>query len=534
MRSFFELAKKVIGTNRAIFIKSMLFVLLMTAVQAIIPLVMRDMLARIELAGGVWLLVIFIMAYAGMQLISNVVSVGWYYTLDKLGGYVLEGIRTDLCRAVFAADYQELMRYGRDKLKHTFYMDTINVYSSISMQSIMILSNLVLIIVFLAVSAYFNAMLTLVLALAGVAGFLISMLSRKPIAGASIKVNKKMKEDNGTLNECIDAIELIKTNELSEYFVEKCRNSVWSFIDTATRADMPMMFLKNLSTNFHQVVSFAVAGFLTMTVKGASAGDLVYYLFVSNIVLETSQTIEGAVYTLMKNSASFENVAKLSNLKPVGGSREIDGIENIAFEDVSFSYGGEHQVLSHKNLYMERGDVIRVAGGNGAGKSTILKLIAGLLHADGGRILINGVPMEELSPACLRKDICYINQDEILLNGSVKNYLEIISGTKVSDDRLREFRNLIRLDDSVAEITGNGMSLSGGQRKKLLMLKLLLRCEEASVILIDEIEAGLDIETQEILTDLEREILRRKRDGIILKISHFPQMEGIYTKTIEL
>lgn len=534
MNSFFMLAGRMAVGNKRLFAKSMLAVLVMTAVQVTIPLVMRDMLSEIELRGSLRLLIISVVIYAGMQLVSNLVSVGWYYILDRLGGSVLEDVRTDMCRAVFGAEYKELMRLGREKLKNIFYMDTINVYTSAAMQSITILSNVVLIIVFLAVSSIVSPVLTAVLFFASLAGFMISMLSRKPITDASGRVNREMKADNGTLNECVDAIELVKTNELSDYFIEKCRKSVWSFINTASKADMVMVFLKNLNTGFNQIASFAVAGFLSMTFKDASAGDLVYCLFVSSLVLETSHNIESAVYTIMKNSASFDNVAEILRLPKASGDRKIDKIRSIRFDDVSFSYDDEHKALSHVSFELKEGDACRLSGGNGKGKSTVLKLISGLIRADSGQILVNGIPINELDSACLRKCICYINQDEILLNGTVKDYLEAISGEEVSEDKLRELMSTVGLDGSVCEISGGGHSLSGGQRKKLLMSKLLLRCEGASVILIDEIEAGLDAATQRILTDLEQQLLAKKKDGIILKISHLPGSETVYNRTISL
>ena len=89
-----------------------------------------------------------------------------------------------------------------------------------------IISNIFLIFIFLLVSFFINQWLSLVLLLSSILGFFLSMASRKPIAAASMKVNLKMKEDNKVTNEYIDAMELLKTNELEYYFREKGKSSL--------------------------------------------------------------------------------------------------------------------------------------------------------------------------------------------------------------------------------------------------------------------------------------------------------------------
>lgn len=180
------------------------------------------------------------------------------------------------------------------------------------------------------------------------------------------------------------------------------------------------------------------------------------------------------------------------------------------------------------------GDILRISGNNGGGKSTFVKLMVELLYPQSGQILLNGIPLNEIDVDCLKQQIVYIDQDEVILNDTIKNYIEAMVKQSISDSELEELMELVHFDNRITEVRQNGHSLSGGQRKKLLMMKLLLRYKLASVIILDEIEAGLDAETKDIILRLEQEILSKQKDCIIFKISHETNKTDFYTNTIEL
>ncbi len=98
-----------------------------------------------------------------MQIVSNLFGVGWYYMLDILGGYVLESVRLGLCRSVYGGDYKFVLKYGKERLKNTFFIDPINIYSCAVLQSLTIVSNLILLLVYILVTACFSPALSVIL-----------------------------------------------------------------------------------------------------------------------------------------------------------------------------------------------------------------------------------------------------------------------------------------------------------------------------------------------------------------------------------
>lgn len=113
----------------------------------------------------------------------------------------------------------------------------------------------------------------------------------------------------------------------------------------------------------------------------------------------------------------------------------------------------------------------------------------------------------------MSRQFLYVGQEEIFLNETVENYLHIITQNKGET-----VTYLLKEYDMAADraIENEGKSLSVGQRKKLLIMKMLLRIEEASVLIVDEIEAGLDQETREKYEQLLNFIAKKKNKLIIV------------------
>lgn len=251
------------------------------------------------------------------------------------------------------------------------------------------------------------------------------------------------------------------------------------------------------------------------------------------MVLDISQQIESSIYSLIKMIPSFKNVNQILNLDRYGGNETIGPIETIEFKDVTFNYeGNENIILYEKNELFKKGDIIRITGSNGGGKSTFVKLLQGLLYPKMGDVLLNGISTKNIDISYFKKQILYIDQDEIILNDDIKNYVEAISGQSISECQLKELENIVGFDKSIVNISENGRSLSGGQRKKLLMIKLLLKYNLVSVIILDELEAGLDAETKSIAAQLEKDIIKNKNNCIFFKITHEAQEDDIFTRVI--
>lgn len=480
-------------------------------------------------------LIFYIVVYTLAYFVYNIISIAWYMCLDMLGGNIIESMRENLIRSIKTADYEKLLMIGRDKLKNILYMDTLNVFSSIALQSIQAFADFIIMLVFLGIAVVSNYKLGIALASGAGIGYLISYLSRKQIIRSSREVNAAMKSDNQVLNEYIDAIELDKQNNVGDYFTDKCKNSLWKFINTSVRVDKKQIFLRNLINHFHQIFSVGVTIYLMMASEN-STGQIVFFMMVADIIIEKSVSFENSIYAIHRTLPSFENIEMINVLEKLDEGMEVSKIKKIELKNLSFWYeNAESSLIKNLNAEFQSGDIVRVAGKNGSGKSTVLKLLSGLLTAKEGEIRYNGVDIRNISGSSLRKQILSVAQDEVMLNEPLEDYLRIIRSGAFNEEEYQKLLKELDVDIHTDCITDSGKNLSNGQRKKLLMIKLLLYCKEASVILIDEIDAGLDIKTREKWNIIEKEIIKQNPECILFKISHDAVDDlNFYTRTLEL
>jgi subfamily B ATP-binding cassette protein MsbA len=182
------------------------------------------------------------------------------------------------------------------------------------------------------------------------------------------------------------------------------------------------------------------------------------------------------------------------------GELNIDN-GDVVFENVSFNYEKEHEILNNINLKFSGKKMTALVGHSGAGKSTILNLIPRFYNIKSGDIKIDNTSIFQTSIHSLRKNISLVSQDTTLFDDSVKNNIayanlsasmdEIIDAAKKSF--AEEFIN--KLPDKYDTIIGeNGVRLSGGEKQRLSIARALLK--KSPIILLDEATSSLDADTE--------------------------------------
>lgn len=232
-----------------------------------------------------------------------------------------------------------------------------------------------------------------------------------------------------------------------------------------------------------------------------------------------------AFHTARGSAASAELLAEelAKSHQPVAwGESPVDAPIELALEGVGFQYGEGFQ-LEPASFKLEAGTSTALVGASGSGKSTLMNIVAGLLPATSGRLLINGLPQEQVNEDEWFGQLSYITQDPYLFAGTIKENIELGAKRAVAREQLMEAAQkagILELIESLplgfdTMIGEAGRGLSGGEKQRLVLARAFLK--KPSLLLFDEPTAGLDLHTEQVLQQAIEEL---SKEATVITIAH--------------
>lgn len=283
-------------------------------------------------------------------------------------------------------------------------------------------------------------------------------------------------------------------------------------------------------SNFQQLIS-ALAVFvliyLGLEVASLTIGTLGVFLFAMFRLSPRVSTLNHLFYQLESNLAhvlrSQQFVDEIESYREPDGERPpTDPVESIVFDEVSFSYDSSEQVLQNVSFQVDRNEFVAFVGQSGAGKSTVVSLLARMYDPDSGEIRINQSSLSTFDPPAWQKRIAVVRQHPFIFNESLR-YNLTIGNRDVPEERISRVIEIASIDEFLDELPqglettlgDEGVRLSGGQKQRVALARALLK--DADVLILDEATSDLDTKTED---KVQSAIESMDEEYIIITVAH--------------
>ena len=340
--------------------------------------------------------------------------------------------------------------------------------------------------------------------------------------------------DNQAANVALDSLinyESVKIFNNELYQASKYDKALMKYQQSSVKIATSLAFL-NSGQNF--IFTLALTAMMYMGCQGVYTGELTVgdLVLINQLVFQLSVPLNflGSVYRELKQSLlDMENLFQLQNqpirIKEIPNAPPLklnNNINNnsslpgeIRFENVLFGYHPDRPILNNASFTIPAGQKVAIVGPSGSGKSTILRLIFRFYDINQGRILIDGQDISKVLLESLRKLIGIVPQETPLFNDTILENIRY-GRLDASDEEIYRVINQVQLNkliddlpDGVQTIVGErGMMISGGEKQRLAMARLLLK--RAPITFFDEATSALDTHTEQALLKTIRLVFKQQ------------------------
>ncbi len=459
--------------------------------------------------------------------------------LDAIAGYLEKYLTTSVGQWI-SYDLRRRLYSHIQKLSLAFHdqkstgdlisrvTSDIDAIQSFIMQALLgILINLITLLGMVGVMFYLDWRFTLIAL--SVAPFLFAVVYSytRRIKTASRAVRKKEGEITSVVEEVLSSIRVVKAFAREDYEVRRLQEESLEGVELALRARSLKAKLTPLVDVIVAVGSCLVLWFgAHLVLSGSlSAGAMVVFILYLGKMYKPMQELSKMTDTYSKAAVGYERILEvLETDKEVKDSRRAIRAPRfrgrIEFEHVSFSYVPGTPILEDVSFTIEPGQLAALVGPTGAGKTSVISLIARFYDPVSGTVKIDGADIRRFQQKSLRQQLSFVLQETMLFHASVWQNIaygkpeasrqEIVRAAELAN--ASEF--IEKLPQGYDTILGErGMTLSGGQRQRIAIARAVIR--DTPILIMDEPTSGLDAGSEKLVFEALDRLIQNKTAIVI-------------------
>jgi ATP-binding cassette, subfamily B, bacterial len=462
-----------------------------------------------------------------IALLSALSSYSEKYLTSSVGQWVVHDLRRTLYSHIqrLSLSYHDEKSTGDLISRVTSDIEAIqNLVSSALLGTLI---NSLTLIGMLGVMLYLSWRFTLVALCVAPVLFLVAYTYTRRIKQASRAVRKKEGEIVSVIAEVLSSMRVVKAFAREDYEQKRLEQESLESVEISLQA-------RSIKAKLAPLVEVIVAcgtavavwyGSRLVLAGTLTPGSLLVFLLYLGKMYKPMRELSKMADTFSKAVVGWERIQEVleteSQVPDKRGAVLAPRFRGrIEFDDVSFSYGPDQETLKNINLTIEPGQVAALVGPSGAGKTTLVGLIARFYDPDAGSVRIDGKDIRTFKQRSLRQRISFVLQDTLLFHTTVWQNIaygrpeasrdEIIRSAQLAN--AHEF--IEQMPEGYDTIVGErGATLSGGQRQRIAIARAIVR--DAPILILDEPSSGLDANAEQLVFEALERLMRKKTCVVI-------------------
>jgi subfamily B ATP-binding cassette protein MsbA len=508
---------------------SFVFFILGAAIEPAIPALFKKLIDsgfKEGLKYPIWLVPIVII---GLFLARGTFNFSGTYLMTSATSSIVLDMRRGLMRALLKADAKLFTHMSPGLAVTKIINDPYSAAQTLGSSIISFIKDAMSLIALVGYLVYQNWQLTVISFISMPLLAITIKLVQKRLSKVGEAQYQSQQRLIGTVDDNARAWRVVRTFDAADFELQRFDAEA----NNNRRMTMKQVATSSLVTPATQVVAaIGVSIIITLALWQASHGSATVGEFVSFVtallmtispmrhLTDVYQPVSSALITA-RGAFDLMNTPP----EPDNGTQVMPHCEgDIRFKALTVHYeGAPHAALNEFDLHVPAGQTIALVGASGAGKTTVVNSLLRFAHASSGEIQIDGVPIETLKLASLRRHFAVVSQEIILFEGSIAQNVAYASPIGINREKIEQclkaanlWKHVSTLPEGMdATIGTNGSKLSGGQRQRLAIARALYR--DAAIWIFDEATSALDSESEAVV---QRSIEDLRHAKTLILIAH--------------